>query len=73
MTVLSAGDLGVEVDYGIGNPPGTLQRLENGAWENYRLDGEVITSESLNIESLPPEVSCGADKLSCLHRKGPPD
>ena len=37
MTVLSAGDLGVEIDYGIGNPSGRLQRFENGVWENYRL------------------------------------
>ena len=54
MTVLSAGDLGIEIDYGARNPSGTLQRLENGARENYRLDGEVITSKSLDIESLPP-------------------
>ena len=54
MTVLSAGDLAVEIDYGIGNPSGTLQRLENGVWENYRLDGEVASSEALDIEILPP-------------------
>ena len=54
MTVLSAGDLGVEIDYGARNPSGTLQRLENGAWENYRLDGELVSSDSLDIESLPP-------------------
>ena len=54
MTMLSAGDLGVEIDYGTGNPPGTLQHLENGVWENYRLDGEVVSSEALDIESLPP-------------------
>ena len=54
MTVLSAGDLGVEIDYGARNPPGTLQRLENGVWENYRLDGEVVSSKSMDIESLPP-------------------
>jgi hypothetical protein len=53
MTILSAGDLGVEIDYGAGNPQGTLQRLENGDWEDYRPDGEAITSKSLDIESLP--------------------
>ena len=52
--MLSAGDLAVEIDYGIGNPSGTLQRLDNGIWEDYRPDGEVITTESLDIESLPP-------------------
>jgi len=54
MTMLSAGDLATEVDYGVGNPSGTLQRLENGDWLDYCPDGEVITSKSLDIESLPP-------------------
>jgi len=54
MTVLSAGDLGVEIDYGVGNPPGTLQRLENGDWQDYHPDGEAITTESLDINSLLP-------------------
>ena len=54
MTVLSAGDLAIEIDYGVGNPPGTLQRYENGGWQDYRPDGEAITSESLDINSLPP-------------------
>ena len=54
MTMLSAGGLGVEIDYGAGNPQGTLRRLENDNWEDYRPDGETITSNSLDIESLPP-------------------
>ena len=54
MTVLSAGDLAVEIDYVAGNPSGTLQRLENGVWEDYCPEGEAINSESLDIESLPP-------------------
>jgi len=54
MTVLSAGDLSVEIDYGVGNPPGILQCLENGDWQDYRPDGKAVTSESLDIESLPP-------------------
>ena len=54
MTMLSAGDLGLEIDYGIGNPPGTLQRFDNGDWENYGPEGEVISSKSLDIDSLPP-------------------
>jgi len=54
MTMHSAGDLGVEIDYGAGNPPGTLQRLENDDWQNYRPDGEAITCKSLDIDSLPP-------------------
>ena len=54
MTVLSAGDLGIEIDYGARNPSGTLQRLVTGVWEDYNLDSEVVTSKSLDIESLPP-------------------
>ena len=54
MTMLSAGDLGVEIDYGAGNHPGTLQRFENGDWGDHRVEGDVVTSESLDIESLPP-------------------
>ncbi len=49
MTMLSAGDLAIEIDYVVGNPSGTLQRLENGDWQDYCPDGEVITSKSLNI------------------------
>jgi hypothetical protein len=54
MTMLSAGDLCIEIDYGAGNPQGTLQRIESGDWQDYRPDGEVVTSKSLDIESLPP-------------------
>ena len=54
MTMLSAGDLGIEIDYGVGNPPGILQRLENGDWQDYHPYGEAITSEVLDIESLLP-------------------
>ena len=54
MTMLSAGDLAIEIDYVVGNPSGTLQRLENGDWQDYCPDGGVITSKSLNINSLPP-------------------
>ena len=54
MTVLSAGDLGIEIDYGARNPSGTLQRLENGDWQDYHQNGEIITSQTLDIESLPP-------------------
>ena len=54
MTMLSAGDPGIEIDYGAGNPPGTLQRLENNDWQDYDPDGEVVASESLDIKGLPP-------------------
>jgi hypothetical protein len=61
MTVLTAGDLCIEIDYGAGNPPGTLQRLDNGGWQDYRPEGKAITSEALNIESLPP----GTYRIHC--------
>jgi hypothetical protein len=54
MTVLTAGDLCIEIDYGAGNPQGTLQRLENGDWEDYSPDDEAVTNKTLDIESLPP-------------------
>jgi hypothetical protein len=54
MTMLSAGDLGAEIDFEVRNPSGTLQRLESGIWENCCPDGQVVSSEALDIESLPP-------------------
>jgi hypothetical protein len=50
-----------EIDYGAGNPQGTLQRIESGEWQDYRPDGKAITSEALNIESLPP----GTYRIHC--------
>jgi len=52
--MLSAGYLAIEIDYGVSDPSGTLQRCENGNWQDYCPDGEVITRKSLDIESLPP-------------------
>ena len=51
--MLSAGDLGVEIDYGVGNPHGTLQRFENGDWQDYRPDGEQEVSP-VEIGQLAP-------------------
>ena len=45
--------MGVEIDYGVGKPSGILQHFENGVWRDYCLNGETITSETLDIESLP--------------------
>ena len=62
--MLSAGDLGIEIDYGARNPSGTLQHLEDGNWQDYHPDGEAITSKSLDIESLPPgkyRIHCNGD------------
>jgi hypothetical protein len=52
--MLSAGDLGIEIDFGVGNPLETLQRFENGDWQDYRPEDEAITSKTLDIESLIP-------------------
>jgi hypothetical protein len=52
--MLSAGDLGVEIDYGAGNPLGIVQRLVEDIWEGFKPDGEVIATDSLDIERLPP-------------------
>jgi len=56
-----AGDLGVELDTGLNQPGAVLQRLTDGEWQDYRPDGEAITSESLDIKNLPP----GKHRIHC--------
>jgi hypothetical protein len=51
--MLSAGDLGVEIDYRAGKPSGTLQRKEKGYWHDYLVDGKPVT-DPFNVETLPP-------------------
>ena len=61
MTMLSAGDLAIEIDYVVGNPSGTLQRLENGDWQDYCPDGGVITSKgdksNQNLDCHVPDTN----------------
>ena len=53
VSVISAGDLGVELDFGAGKPEGTLQRYVNGAWIDYMVNGKSITLP-VKLETLPP-------------------
>ena len=48
--MLSVGDLGVEIDYGVGTP-GTLQRLENGDWQDYRLGSPALIPTRIEVRS----------------------
>jgi hypothetical protein len=52
MILLSAGDLGVEIDYRAGKPSGTLQRKGNGHWRDYLVDGKPVTNP-FDVETLP--------------------
>ena len=38
--IWSAGDLGIEIDFGPDQPGAILQRKEKGYWHNYLVDGE---------------------------------
>ena len=51
MTIHSAGDLALEIDYRAGNPPGTLQRLENGDWQDYRLGSPALIPTRIEVRS----------------------
>ena len=51
--IIQAGDLGVELDNGTNTPGAILQRLENGEWSDYLVDGEHV-AERVGLESLPP-------------------
>jgi hypothetical protein len=53
MTVLSAGDLNVEIDFGIGSTKGVVQRLEKSEWRNFEINGKQLTAP-VSIKSLPP-------------------
>ena len=41
--IIQAGDLGIELDTGLHPDGKTLQRLENGKWVDFILDGESVT------------------------------
>ncbi len=50
--ILSAGDLGVEIDFGPDQPSAILQRKDKGHWHDYLVDGEPVTNP-FNVEKLP--------------------
>ena len=51
--ILSAGDLGIEIDFGTHQPGAILQRQEEGMWKDYLVDGKPVR-EPIDLESLPP-------------------
>lgn len=51
--ILSAGDLGIEIDFGTHQPGAILQRLEVAAWKDYLVDGKQVR-EPIDLESLSP-------------------
>ena len=52
--IYSAGDLGVEIDFGPNQPGGAIrQRKEKDHWHDYLVDGEPVVNP-FNVETLPP-------------------
>ena len=53
--IYSAGDLGVEIDFGNDKPGAVLQRKDKGYWHDYLVDGKPVTNP-FDVESLPPGI-----------------
>ena len=51
--IWSAGDLGVEIDFGRDEPGAILQRKEKGYWHDYLVDGEPVVNP-FDEKILPP-------------------
>ena len=51
--ILSTGDLGIELDFGRDQVGDVLQRLEDGKWRDYLVDGKAVTNP-VELESLLP-------------------
>jgi len=51
--IWSAGDLGLEIDFGSDKPGTILQRKENDSYRDYLVDGEPVTNP-FDVEKLPP-------------------
>ena len=51
--ILSAGDLGIEIDFGSNQPGAILQRQEKGHWHDYLVEGKPVINP-FDGESLPP-------------------
>ena len=51
--IYSAGDLGIEIDFGTDKPGAILQRKDKGYWHDYLVDGEPVTNP-FDVETLPP-------------------
>jgi hypothetical protein len=51
--IYSAGDLGVEIDFGSDEPGAILPRKEQDIWLDYQVDGQMVTNP-FDVETLPP-------------------
>ena len=51
--ILSAGDLGIEIDFGPDKPGAILKRKEPDGWRDYLVDGEPVVN-SFDVEKFPP-------------------
>ena len=49
--IWSAGDLGIEIDYGSDKPGAILQRKEENGYQDFLVDGELVTNP-FDVESL---------------------
>ncbi len=51
--IWSAGDLGIEIDYGSDKPGAILQHKDKGYWHDYLVDGKPVVNP-FDVETLPP-------------------
>jgi hypothetical protein len=51
--IWSAGDLGVEIDFGPDQPSAILQRKQKDHWHDYLVKGEPVV-KPFDVETLPP-------------------
>ena len=50
--IWSAGDLGIEIDFGSNQPGAILQRNEENGYQDFLVDGELVTNP-IDVEVLP--------------------
>ena len=53
--IWSAGDLGIEIDFGPDQLGAILQRNEGDGYHDYLVDGEPVVNP-IDVETLPPGV-----------------
>jgi len=51
--ILSAGDLALEVDFGLNQPGAILQRKEKEGYQGYLIDEKPVTNP-IDVNTLPP-------------------
>jgi hypothetical protein len=53
MVTLSAGDLGLQNDFGRNDPSDILQRWDGEGWQDYKQDGKTVRNP-FDFKTLPP-------------------